>query len=71
MAIVSYVTPPCVSCREVSTVEVEERQLKEYLAGSLIHAAFPDLTADERELIMSGIHPTCWDQIMQDHPEES
>lgn len=30
---------------------------------TLIQDSFPDLHADERELIMTGIHPACWSKM--------
>ena len=38
------------------------------MAGENIQIAFPDLTADQREILISGICPECWDKIFP--PEE-
>ena len=34
-----------------------------YEAGMKMQDAFPSFTADEREFIMTGICPTCWDSM--------
>ena len=34
-----------------------------YEAGMRMQDAFPSFTADEREFIMTGICPTCWDSM--------
>lgn len=35
----------------------------EWQAGVLVQNAFPQLTTDQREFIMTGITPTQWDQM--------
>ena len=36
------------------------------LEGILVQAAFPYLSADERELIMTGICSPCWDKSFKE-----
>jgi len=33
---------------------------KAYRAGAFVQDAFPNLTIDQREQIISGTHPECW-----------
>ena len=42
-------------------IPVTEGQLAEWQAGALIQNAMPNLSADEREFIMTGITPAEWD----------
>jgi len=35
-------------------------------SGELVQNAFPYLSADERELLISGICPTCWDNLFSE-----
>ena len=44
-------------------IAVTEQQLLAWQNGKLIQDAMPDLTADEREFIMSGIVPEQWNRI--------
>ena len=37
----------------------------------LIQNAFPDLSTDERELILSGICGECWERIFGGHDDEN
>ena len=37
--------------------------------GALVQDAFPYLLADEREMLISGICPTCWDDTFSDEEE--
>ena len=56
-------TPPCISCGETSEVEVDSNRYQAWQAGTLIQNAFPAFTADERELLMTGTHPACWNAM--------
>lgn len=46
-------------------IDITPQQLDDYNndRSGLIHEAFPNLNAGEREFIMSGIHPDEWDEI--------
>ena len=58
---ITYITDPCCRCGETSKVEVEERGLTAWTrCGVLIQDALPELTVDQRELMLSGIHHYCW-----------
>ena len=43
-------------------IGVTREQLEEWWAGELIQRAMPQLTASEREFIMTGIPPHEWDE---------
>ena len=38
------------------------KQLNKWQAGELIQNAFPNLSADDREFLMTGITPEEWDK---------
>ena len=44
---------------------INQQQLNDFLDGKLglAQEAFPHLSIDEREFIISGIHPTEWEQL--------
>ena len=42
-------------------IEVTQEQLSSWESGTLIQNAMPNLSADEREFIMTGITPAEWD----------
>lgn len=56
----THVTPACMFCHEVSTVELTRAEQDLLEQGVPIQDAMPDRSAPGRELIRSGIHPTCW-----------
>lgn len=46
-------------------IVVETRLWNRYESGNgLVQDLFPDLSDDEREMLMSGICPPCWDEIL-------
>ena len=44
-------------------IDVKEEQIKQWQEGMLIQDAMPQLTADEREFIMTGITSEEWDNL--------
>ena len=43
-----------------------EEQMAAYKNGALIQVAFPDLTADQREFILTGITKEEWDELFKE-----
>jgi hypothetical protein len=66
----------CPFCGRGNEVEVNEADYWDWDDGMLVQDAFPYLSADEREMLISGICPTCWDKMFgsdeepdpDDHP---
>lgn len=52
-------------------IPVTQKQLDTWKGGALIQDAMPDLSADEREFLMSGITPEEWREIRPDEDEEA
>ena len=46
----------------VRDIDVTKEQLEAWRSGTLIQNAMPNLTADEREFIMTGATPDEWDK---------
>lgn len=63
-AMVDVLTPPCMMCSLGGVVTVPAPALDAYRAGALAQQAFPMLSADEREQLISGTHAACWDALM-------
>ncbi len=53
-------TKPCPRCGRVDQLTVTKAGVARYLAGTLIQNAFPELTLDQREQMMTGFCPNCW-----------
>ena len=54
------ITNMCPFCNKIGQVTVEIEDWKKYKDGALIQNAFPYLSADDRELIMTGICNDCF-----------
>jgi hypothetical protein len=50
---------------EVNTMDVDvtDEQVQAYMDGALVQNAFPNLSADEREFIMTGITAEYWESM--------
>ncbi len=55
------VATKCPFCSSENAVEVKEQDYKAWKLGALAQNAFPYLSADQRELVMTGI--CCWDSL--------
>ena len=60
----------CPFCGHSNEVAVNEADYWDWQDGALVQDAFPYLTADEREMLISGICPTCWAKTFGDDDEE-
>ena len=61
----------CPICHQLQTIEVENNQYNRWMAGENIQIAFPNLTPNQREILISGICPKCWDNIFPDEDEDT
>jgi hypothetical protein len=61
-----YVTARCPLCLKRSVLDVDEVKLLAWEKGRHIQDAFPELTEGQRELIKTGTHPACWDEMLGD-----
>lgn len=61
---IGIVEVTCVNCKTHHTITVPTDGYKRWATGQAkIQDALPMLSEDERELLMSGICPRCWDKI--------
>lgn len=56
----------CPFCGEVHYVTVSIQGLRDWENGALIQDALPELTADEREALISGMCPDCMKKYFGD-----
>ena len=70
MTLVQVATKTCPGCGKASTLEVDKAGYKAWQQGTLIQRALPDLTADQREQLITGYHGKCWDVLFPDEDEE-
>ena len=56
----------CPICGDEHCFEVTEEQFKKYQSGEdYIQNIFPELSADEREMLITGICPSCWNKMFR------
>jgi hypothetical protein len=55
----------CNFCDNVYTLRVDMEDLAQWRIGTLIQVAMPYLTADERELLISGTCGRCFDRMFE------
>ena len=60
----------CPFCGEAHEIEVNEIDYLDWKDGELAQNAFPYLSADEREMLISGICPICWDSMFGGSDED-
>lgn len=63
-------TPPCQMCGQGGVIEVRLDGFRAWMQGALIQDAFPELDADQRELLMTGTHAHCWEILWAGFDEE-
>ena len=67
MLMIRVTTPACVLCGTPSVLTLGLSDIDKYRKGALIQDAFPYLSVDERETMISGTHAECWNKL---YPEE-
>lgn len=53
----------CVFCGNEYEVAVKSTEWFNYINGALVQDAFPDLSTEDREFLISSICPTCQSKI--------
>jgi len=44
-------------------IDAPEDEIKKYELGVFVQDAFPNLSAGDREQIITGTHPECWSNL--------
>ena len=53
---------PITGVERTKEIDCTQKQYDAWLGGKLVQDAFPNLSADDREFIMTGITPDEWDE---------
>jgi hypothetical protein len=56
-------TRPCCVCGKSEIKTLDRQAVARWQDGENIQRAFPDMDAGERELLITGTHPNCWDTL--------
>lgn len=57
------VTKTCCVCYKEASITVDRERYQQWIGGAHVQLVFPDLSADDREILISGTHPECWDVL--------
>ena len=56
-------TKPCMVCDKYEVLSLNREAVIRWREGENIQSAFPDMEAADREVLISGTHPACWDKL--------
>lgn len=63
-------TAVCVVCGRNSELEVPLEGWEKFSKGAYVQDAFPELTPAEREMLINGTHPDCFDILAPPEDDE-
>lgn len=66
---ITVTTPKCRVCHQTGFVIAPEEGIQLWQEGAFIQDVLPGLTANEREQLVSGLHPRCWDVLFPEDEE--
>ena len=55
----------CVKCGDVHILHLPAEGYRQFQAGVGIQFALPDVSEEDRELLLSGVCPDCWEELMK------
>ena len=59
----------CPMCKKIASVNIKTEQLERIEAGEHIQNVCPELSDDDRERLITGICPRCWDDMFYEEDE--
>ena len=63
-------TLPCPGCGESTWFTVTDEQFARIEAGEHIQRVLPHFSAEDREMLISGTCPDCWEEMYAEDEEE-
>jgi hypothetical protein len=64
---VNFYPKRCMLCGNGNEpMQLDVDKLHRWQNGELIQNVFPELSVDEREILITGTHPECWDRKFGD-----
>ena len=63
MGTVEYQTKRCIHCGKSSVVEIDAGDLARWRNGEHVQSVWPTWTPEQRELLITGTHGKCWDEM--------
>lgn len=69
MDIITIKTKACMVCQKSSLLQLDYDAVQKFEAGAFVQDAFPDMSPADREMLITGTHPDCWDKIFPEDEE--
>lgn len=66
----NVLTKPCTVCGQTSVLTLSDVEWAAYRTEANIQKALPHWSTEQRELLITGTHPVCWQQLTADDEEE-
>ena len=63
---ITVTCPQCFVCGRQSHMRVPVEQRLAHIDGAHVQDAYPDMSMQDREQLISGTHPVCWDRMFAD-----
>lgn len=63
-------TKPCMVCGDYEVWSLDRAAVMSWQEGELIQNCFPDMSMADREILISGTHPACWNQLFPKEEED-
>jgi len=57
-------------CDEYELWVLDRAAVERWQAGENIQSAFPDMSVNDREILITGTHPACWDKLFPTEGED-
>ncbi len=67
--IMTTISVQCKCCGKNQDLDVDPISYTKWQKGMLIQNAFPDMSADDRELLISGTCTICWEEMFPEEDE--
>ena len=62
-------TKTCTVCGKYEVWILDRAAVESWQAGEYIQNAFPEMSMQDREILITGTHPACWDKLFPEEPE--
>jgi len=62
-------TKTCTVCDQYEVWSLDRKAVENWQEGENIQSAFPDMSAGDREILISGTHAACWDKLFPGEEE--
>ena len=67
----TFTTLPCTVCGLTSEVDLDPAKFARWKGGEHVQNVWPEWSPDARELLITGTHPKCWDEIFNEGEKDN